>query len=258
MITCGVDIGSTSIEVLLLREGIVVDSLCIDTGAFPAENAKKIFESLLKKNGIERSQIHCITATGFGRNYFTESNKVVSEISCHTAGVAALYTGVRTIIEIGGQDSKMIRVGEGGKVLDFIMNDRCAAGTGKFIEAVARTMAMPIEETGEAALRSDTPCDISSMCAVFAESEIVGLLHRGISAGSILRGVFRSVTRRIIGMSGRIGLNDDIVFTGGVAKNIGVVHALREIVGREIFVPAQPQYTGALGAAIVGMRNGTP
>lgn len=255
MLSCGIDIGSTTIEAVLLDRGKVLGKVMTASGAFPAEHARKALDGLLSDLHIDRSAIGRIVATGFGRNYFEHSDRAVSEIACHAAGVFSLMPDACTIIEIGGQDSKMMQLDENGRVRDFVMNDRCAAGTGKFIETVARTLIMPVEETGRIGLRAEKACEISSMCAVFAETEIVGLLHQGVSPESVLRGVFNAVSRRILGMSGRIGLKETIVFTGGVARNAGVHKALEEITGRTIRVPAEPQFTGALGAAIIASRE---
>lgn len=255
MISCGIDIGSTTIEVVLLNGAEILGKRMKPSGAFPAEHARKALDGLLADLRIDRAGIGRIVATGFGRNYFEHSDRAVSEITCHAAGVFSLMPDARTIIEIGGQDSKMMQLDDQGRVSDFVMNDRCAAGTGKFIETVARTLAIPIEETGEMGLRAEMACEISSMCAVFAETEIVGLLHQGASPDSVLRGVFNAVSRRILGMSGRIGLKEEVVFTGGVARNPGVHRALEEITGRTIRVPAEPEFTGALGAAIVASRE---
>lgn len=256
MLTCGVDIGARSIDIVLFDGAQIVESIVIYTGAFPRENALKAYENILHTAGLAPPDIDRTIATGYGRNYFTEADRVATEILCHARGVAYLFPSVRTVIDIGGQDSKMIEVGVGGKVLNFVMNDRCAAGTGKFIEMVAHTLSIPLEETGKAVRGVSEICEISSMCAVFAESEIIGLLHKGVAREVILRGVFRSVARRTLGMAGKTGLRDDIIFTGGVAKNEGVWQALKQETGNEnIMVPPEPQITGALGAAIIAMED---
>jgi predicted CoA-substrate-specific enzyme activase len=255
MLTCGIDIGSSSIEIVIHNGSTIVGSSVTLSGAFPAEFARKAFDALLVELNLRRTDIARIAATGFGRNYFEQADRVVSEIACHAVGVLTQFPNARTVIEIGGQDSKMMKLDDDGKVRDFVMNDRCAAGTGRFIETVARTLNIPVEETGILGLQADTACEISSMCAVFAESEIVGLLHQGKSPGAVLRGVFNSVARRMLGMAGRIGVREEIVFTGGVARNRGVLKALQEIIGHEIRVPSEPQFTGALGAAILAQRD---
>ncbi len=256
MLTCGVDIGARSIDIVLYDGAQMVESLVTDTGAFPKENAKNAFESVIRSVGVDVAGVDMVLATGYGRNYFEGAHRVVSEILCHAAGVSYLFPAVHTIIDIGGQDSKMVQVDDNGKVLNFVMNDRCAAGTGKFIEMVAHTLDISLENTGKAALTTTESCEISSMCAVFAESEIIGLLHKGVSREIILRGVFRSVARRTLSMAGKVGLREDIVFTGGVARNPGVLDALKHETGiTDIKIPANPQITGALGAAILASRD---
>ncbi|MEZ8092665.1 acyl-CoA dehydratase activase [Photobacterium swingsii] len=256
MITCGVDIGSRTIKVVLFDGEKVLDSAVILSGSAPQENTERTFLDLLAANHLTRSDVAMTIATGYGRNYFELADKASSEIICHTAGVAFLCPEASTIIDIGGQDSKVVQVSQQGKVADFVMNDRCAAGTGKFIEMVAHTLNMPIDKIGQAALSSDETCEISSMCAVFAESEIIGLLHKGIPAEVILRGVFKSVAKRVVSLGRKIGFQGQIVFTGGVAQNPGVLEAIREQVGDPtITAPCHPQLTGALGAAIIGHQT---
>lgn len=256
MLTCGVDIGARSIDIVLFDGAQIVESIVIDTGAFPRENALEAYENLLQTAGVVSDDIERTVATGYGRNYFEQADRSATEILCHAKGVAYLFPSARTIIDIGGQDSKMIEVGTGGKVLNFVMNDRCAAGTGKFIEIVANTLNIPLEQTGKVVQGVNEICEISSMCAVFAESEIIGLLHKGVAREVILRGVFRSVARRTLGMAGKVGLRNDIIFTGGVAKNQGVLQSLKQETGMDdIKVPRDPQITGALGAAIIAMDD---
>ena len=256
MLTCGVDIGARLIDIVLF-DGLKILDYCVgDTGAFPKDNAQQAFQNVLTKAGVENSNIDGIIATGYGRNYFEEADRSATEILCHAKGVTYLFPSVRTVIDIGGQDSKMIEVGAGGKVLNFVMNDRCAAGTGKFIEIVSNTLNIPLDETGKIVQDINEICEISSMCAVFAESEIIGLLHKGVAREVILRGVFRSVARRTLGMAGKVGLRNDIIFTGGVARNEGVLQALKQETGNDnIKVPPEPQITGAIGAAIIARED---
>jgi predicted CoA-substrate-specific enzyme activase len=256
MLTCGIDIGARSIDIVLLEEERIVASSVRETGIAPRENARSAHEALLRDAGVESPDIARTVATGYGRNTFEGMDRAASEILCHAAGTALLFPRARTVIDIGAQDSKVIRAESGGAVLDFIMNDRCAAGTGKFIEMVAAMLHLPLEEVGQLALETRENIEISSMCAVFAESEIIGLLHKGVPREVILRGVFRSIARRTLGMAGRFGLEKDVVFTGGVALNPGVVEALRqESRIRDILVPPDPRITGALGAAILAKRD---
>jgi len=258
MITCGVDIGSRTIKVVIFDGQNIIDSATTLSGAAPRDNAERLYLEMLAANHCTQSDIAMTVATGYGRNYFELADKVSSEIICHTAGVAFLCPQVRTIIDIGGQDSKVVQVSAEGKVADFVMNDRCAAGTGKFIEMVAHTLNMSLEETGTAALSCDEICEVSSMCAVFAESEVIGLLHKGVPPEVILRGVFRSVAKRVVSLGRKLGFAEPIVFTGGVAQNPGVLEAIRVQVGDpSVEIPSNPQLTGSLGAAIIGQQIAT-
>jgi predicted CoA-substrate-specific enzyme activase len=248
---CGVDIGARSIEVVLFDGENPAGSLVADTGTSPAENGEKAFDELLQGSGLKRSDIGYTVATGYGRNYFELADRSVSEIVCHARGVSFLYPSARSVVDIGGQDSKLIELGEGGKPLDFVMNDRCAAGTGRFIEMVGTLLGVPVQEMNDTVSAGEGRVEISSMCAVFAESEIVGLLQRGSSVSTILNGVFTAVARRTLAMAGRARMEPDLVFTGGVALNRGVVEALRRETDLEILTPPDPRITGALGAAII-------
>jgi len=252
MITCGIDIGARSIDIVLLNDKKVLASSVNDTGVFPTENADTAYKKLVKEAGISISDVNRIIATGYGRNFFKGADRVVSEIICHAEGVMYYIPEAKTVIDIGGQDSKVIQIGDKGKVLSFAMNDRCAAGTGKFIEMIATTLNIPLEETGNTALKTQDFCEISSMCAVFAESEVVGLLHKGVPRETILRGIFRSIAKRVLGMTGTLGLREVIAFTGGVARNLGVLDAIKQhCKNKKLLTPENPQITGALGAAII-------
>ena len=256
MLTSGVDIGARSIDIVLLEDGRIVASSVTETGPAPRDNARRAYDALLNSAGIPPSGIARTVATGYGRNAFEGAGRTASEILCHAAGAAFLFPDVRTVIDIGAQDSKVVRVERGGAVLDFAMNDRCAAGTGKFIEMVAAMLGLTLDEAGALALETSESVEISSMCAVFAESEIVGLLHKGVPSETILHGVFRSIARRTLGMAGRFGFENDIVFTGGVALNRGIVEILkREARFDDLRIPPDPQITGALGAAILARRD---
>ena len=251
MITAGVDIGSRSIEIVLTDGAQVIEALTTNTGSAPTANARRAFADALASAGIERQEVVRVIATGYGRNYFPEADAVSSVILCHARGVAYLFPNARTVIDIGGQDSKMISLDGNGKVSNFVMNDRCAAGTGKFIEMVGLMLDVPLDRMGPITERSCEACEISSMCAVFAESEIIGLTQSGTTVDVVLRGVFRSVARRTLAMTGKVGLANDVVFTGGVARNAGVVRALEQETGLLFKIPPDPQITGALGAALV-------
>lgn len=255
MFTCGIDIGSRSIECAIYNGTDIISAETTDTGATPTENAEALFQESLNAIGITAEMVEHTTATGYGRNYYPKADSISSEILCHAAGVHFYHPDARTVIDIGGQDSKMMQLDSNGKVQNFVMNDRCAAGTGKFIEMVAKTVVVDLHKCGEMALSTDSASDISSMCAVFAESEIIGLLHKGTPVETILKGVFKSVAKRIMGMAGKIPVVEKIIFTGGVALNQGVVKAIETECGSIIHIPQSPQFTGAVGAAISAFKK---
>jgi len=255
MLVCGVDIGSRTIGVVLYDGAQVVESIVVDTGSQPMENAKRAFKKVFSVSGIKREDLRRVVATGYGRNYFNGADGVSSEILCHARGVSYLFPNARTVIDIGGQDSKLISMGPEGRVLNFAMNDRCAAGTGKCLEMVSQTLGVPLAQMGAVTEGAAESCEISSMCAVFAESEIIGLLQSGTALDVVLRGVFRSVARRTLAMTGKVQLLSEVVFTGGVACNAGVVRALEEETGLTMQVPYAPQITGALGAAMTALSG---
>lgn len=253
---CGVDIGARSIEVVLFDGAQILESAITDTGSRPADAAAELFGKVLATAGVTREDLAGTLATGYGRNYFKLADRVASEILCHARGVSYLFPSARTVIDIGGQDSKLIEMDGNGRTTDFVMNDRCAAGTGRFIELTGQIVGVTLDAMADAVKDHRASVEISSMCAVFAESEIVGLLQSGVPVPSILNGVFRAVARRTVSMAGRTRLLPQVVFTGGVAKNGGVVKALVEEMGMEILVPAEPRITGALGAAILAISKG--
>lgn len=248
----GIDIGSRTIEVVLVDEsGEIISCLQADTGFDPMSEVKNLI------NGLYYDRI---MSTGYGRNLFELSFEAptVTEIKAHAKGVRAFFPDARTVLDIGGQDSKAIALFENGKVRKFEMNDRCAAGTGKFLEIMAKTLGYDIEEFGREALLAENDLNISSMCTVFAESEVTSLIAKGNNRREIARGLHASVIRRAAGMISRVSSDGDIVFTGGVAKNPCMREFLAENLGREIRVPDDPQITGALGAALLAAENGNP
>lgn len=253
MITVGVDIGSVASKGVLLN-GEKRFSTVLPTGWSPRDAGEKILSTLFRESCIGQHEVGYIIVTGYGRVSFGKADKTVTEISCHARGVAALCPEARTIIDIGGQDSKVISINEKGKVLDFAMNDKCAAGTGKFLQVMANTLGMDVAELAASEDPSET-VTINSMCTVFAESEIIGLLARNISKGGIIAGLHQSVGKRVASMARRMGAREKIVFTGGVAQNAGVRRALEEELKRIVVVPEECQYTGALGAALLGIET---
>lgn len=256
MICAGIDAGSRAIKIVLLEtDGLeVVATGVMDQGVQQDALAMQLFEWLLAENGIDRADVGRIVGTGYGRNIISIADTTITEITCHAAGVHHEIPEAATIIDIGGQDSKLLRVNADGGVRDFAMNDRCAAGTGRFLEIVASRLGVAIRSLGELARISTTPAAISSMCVLFAETEIVGLLASGACPEDIVAGVQTSIASRVATMAGR-RIELPIVFTGGVAMVPGMDAALTAALGHPVITPPCPQLTGALGAAILAARQ---
>ncbi len=211
--------------------------------------ADRLTAVMLEEKGLTREEISVTVATGYGRVTYP-ADREMSEITCQARGIAHLFPGARTVIDIGGQDSKVIRLLPGGKVVDFAMNDKCAAGTGRFLEVMAGALEVPLEEIGPLSLQAKNQCDISSFCTVFAESEVISHVSAGAPKADILAGVCNSVAARVASMSSRTGLEPEIIFTGGVASNSGVAAALAKQLGCDLMIPNDPVITAALGAAL--------
>jgi (R)-2-hydroxyacyl-CoA dehydratese activating ATPase len=245
----GIDVGSRTIELVVVdASGRVVLSLQTDTGFDPLSEARR----LIRDTPCDR-----MMATGYGRSLLEVAWEAptVTEIKAHARGARALFPHARTVLDIGGQDSKAIALGETGRVKKFEMNDRCAAGTGKFLEIMAGTLGFDIDAFGREALAAEKELAISSMCTVFAESEVTSLIAKGQNRREIARGLHGSVIRRAAGMINRVSSQGDIVFTGGVGKNPCMTVLLEKTLGRTILVPDDPQAVGALGAALLASQG---
>ena len=251
----GIDIGSVTTKAVIVdeREQIAAFSLT-RTSADRHSSGEAVLELALEKAGRSQAAIKYIVSTGYGRRSFTLANKALPEIVCHARGTRFLFPTTRTIIDIGGQDSKIIELDEQGMVGKFEMNDKCAAGTGRFLEVLTeRILNIDLEELGPLALKYKNPCILSSVCTVFAESEVISYLSENRAKEDIAYGLNKAIARRVIGMgaSGQISYKEPIVFSGGVAKNIGVAKAIEEELGKKVITPQEPQITAALGAAIL-------
>jgi (R)-2-hydroxyacyl-CoA dehydratese activating ATPase len=260
MYACGIDIGSVSTEVVLLEGSGKDDArlssyIIAPTGANSKAAAEKALEKACQESGIDRGAIGAVVATGYGRINVPFADKNITEISCHARGAVSAFADTRTVIDIGGQDSKVIKL-EDGNPIDFLMNDKCAAGTGRFLEVMARALEIDLENFADIFLSTEGHVDISSTCTVFAESEIVSLIGRGVDKNKIIRGLIYSIVSKINSMVGRVGLEEPVCMTGGVAKNLGVVKALEEKLEVSINIPEEPQIAGALGAAYLALDLG--
>nr|HID60136.1 3-hydroxyacyl-ACP dehydratase [Desulfobacterales bacterium] len=240
----GIDIGSRTIELVVLKGREVIESRETDSGFDPIMQAKELLE------GVAYDRI---MATGYGRHIFElySDAATVTEIKAYAVGARALFPLVRTIMDIGGQDSKAIAVNGAGKVTKFEMNDRCAAGTGKFLEIMASTLGYPLDQFGGEALKAATDIQISSMCTVFAESEVTSLVAKGVDRRDIAMAVHRCVVKRSVAMLKRVSMEEPILFAGGVARNPCMCRLLEQALERDVLVPENPQMVGALGAAIL-------
>jgi len=255
MLTVGMDIGSITTKAAVVKDGRILGTRVIFTG-YNAESAgNRVMEELLAELGIRREQVERIVATGYGRNSVRFADSAITEITCHAAGAHYLNPHIRSIIDIGGQDSKTIAVDEKGRVKDFAMNDKCAAGTGRFLEVMARALEVDLDEFGELSLRSENPSKISSLCTVFAESEVISLISKGESRDNIIAGIHESIAARVAAMAKRVGVVPPIMMTGGVAKNRGVVDALQKKLESTIEVSANAQENGAIGAAVLAAEQ---
>lgn len=252
MICAGIDAGSRTIKVVLLDSETmnIIAKGVMDQGVAQQQRTQELFEKLLAENNLKRKQVERIVATGYGRNIIDLADTTVTEITCHAVGVHHLLPNARTVIDIGGQDSKLLKLDGNGKVRDFSMNDRCAGGTGRFLEVVAARLEVGLDDLGTIAAKSKAPAVISSMCVVFAETEIIGLLATGIASEDIIAGVQKAIAERVVAMTGRT-FDLPIVFTGGVAMISGMDSALESALGHDITISPDPQITGALGAAIL-------
>ncbi|UCE97578.1 MAG: 2-hydroxyglutaryl-CoA dehydratase [Dehalococcoidia bacterium] len=253
-IVAGVDIGSTTAKALVMRDSEILGGLIGPTGTNPALAGKQILERVVDDSNHVISDVKYIVATGYGRVSAPFADKTITEITCHGRGAHHISPKIRTVIDIGGQDAKVVSIGEDGKVIDFVMNDKCASGTGRFLESAAQlVLHVPLEDLGELSSKATSICKISSTCTVFAQTEIVSLLAAGESKENVIAGLHGSISNRVIGMAKRVGVKPVIMMTGGVAKNIGVRNALENDLSTEVIIPSDidPQLVGALGAALI-------
>jgi predicted CoA-substrate-specific enzyme activase len=247
----GIDIGSLATKIVLVNEGKMLDHKTERSTYDFKRVGHNLFDEILKRHQLQRNDVF-VMSTGYGRNTIDIADDRVTEITAHARGAQFFFPDVTSVIDIGGQDSKAIVMSsKSGNVIDFQMNDKCAAGTGRFLEVMAHALEVPIDQFGVLALQSSKPASISSTCTVFAESEVISLFAKGASKQDIASGIHKSIARRVAGMAKRIGVGPKLVFCGGVAKNDAVKKYLEEELGFEIIRPEFPQLTGAIGAAII-------
>ncbi|MCK4824968.1 2-hydroxyglutaryl-CoA dehydratase [bacterium] len=254
MLVCGMDVGAATAEAVIFDNSHMISYSILPTGPSVKLIADKVVEQALDKAKLSVNKFDYVVSTGWGRHSVPFADRAVTEIICHGKGAKFLIPSTRTVVDIGGQDSKVISLDENGNVNNFVMNDKCAAGTGRFLEVMANVLEVPLEKMGEISLSSQNPCSISSTCTVFAETEMVFLRAEGKERDDLIAGIHNSVASRVYVLGKSLGYIKDIVFTGGVAKNIGVKIAFERLIGMEMLLPEESQIVGAIGAALIAQE----
>lgn len=256
MITAGIDIGALAIKVVILNGDSTIKGWAIaPTGIMSLDAVQACLDKALNSAEVKEDDLDYTVSTGYGRRKVPLANRDVTEITCHARGVHFLFPEVHTIVDIGGQDSKAILIGDKGQVVNFEMNDKCAAGSGRFLEVMARSLGVNLEDMGELSLKAKQDVQISSICTVFAETEVISLLASGCAKEDILSGIHYAISRRVSAMVKHVGMTERVAMSGGVAKNIGVVRALESILDTTLLIPPEPQIVGALGAALIALEG---
>ncbi|MDH4212283.1 MAG: acyl-CoA dehydratase activase [Candidatus Thorarchaeota archaeon] len=251
----GIDIGSTTAKGVLLDNTLkIISDFIMPTGASGSRAVEKIMDEIASSSKLKLKGIPIIS-TGYGRTRVENAEQSVTEITCHSVGIHSLNPDIRLLIDVGGQDSKVIRIGQDGRPVDFELNDKCSAGTGRFLEVMAGVLGVSIDELGPLALKSLSPATISSTCTVFAESEVVGHIGAGKDPADIAAGVHASMAAKIASLSKRVGTVRPVCITGGVALNPAFRYYISKQLGTELWIPEKPQFTGALGAAVIAIRG---
>ncbi len=254
--SAGVDVGSTQTKAVVLDEhGEIVGRALTMTGANVTKAAEEAFAAAIADAGVLSLEVEYVIGTGYGRYKVTFGNAQVTEISCHGRGAVHMFPGTRTVVDMGGQDTKAIKVSPRGEIVDFCMNDKCAAGTGRFLGAAASALEIPLENLGDTALKGERAVKISTTCTVFAESEVLSWLGKGKKIEDILLGVHQSIAGRSTGLLWRVGIEPEVTFTGGVAKNIAMIQSLEAALGMKVNVSPDSHFMGALGAALFAMDH---
>jgi predicted CoA-substrate-specific enzyme activase len=257
-IAAGVDVGSTQTKAVIMSDngGVrILSRALVDTGANVQRAAERAFDKCCQEAGLHSSAVGFVVGTGYGRYKIAFGNTQMTEITCHAKGASFVCPGTRTVIDMGGQDSKAISVGTNGEVLDFVMNDKCAAGTGRFLANSAEVMGIGLDEVGPLSLEAEHPVKIATVCTVFVESDILSYLAQGKTGADILGGVHTAIAKRTLSLARRLTIEPAVTMTGGVARNIGMVKALEQVLGQKIQVSPDAQFIGAVGAALFALEK---
>jgi predicted CoA-substrate-specific enzyme activase len=250
MIVAGIDIGSRAAKGVIMKDNSILSSVILDTGPESVKTSYAVAEELLKKAGITMDDIQYVVATGYGRVLVPFAQENISEISCHARGINWYFPSVRTILDMGGQDCKAINCNESGQVTNFVMNDKCAGGTGRFLEMIAEVLTIPLEKIGEVSLTSTETIPFNTICAVFAKTDAIKYLRKGTAKSDILAGLHDAIATRCLNLLKRISIEAEFTITGGISKNSGMVEKIKEKVGLSPLLCEDPQLVGALGAAL--------
>ncbi len=252
----GVDVGSTQTKAVVVNEAReIVGRALTDTGANVIRAAEEAFQVALRDGDLREEEVEYVVGTGYGRYKVTFGNTQVTEISCHGRGAVHMFPRTQTVVDMGGQDTKAIRVKSTGEIIDFCMNDKCAAGTGRFLGAASSALDIPLDQLGPTAQRGLRPVKISTTCTVFAESEVLSWLGKGKKIEDILLGVHQSIAARSVSLLRRVGIENEVTFTGGVARNVAMIDALNERLGLRVNVSDDSHFMGALGAALFALDH---
>ena len=250
MFVAGVDIGSRGAKAVVMEDGNILSYSIGETGPESAKTSQMIMDEAMKGTGLSLKDIQYVVGTGYGRVLIPFADENISEISCHAKGSHWYFPSVRTILDMGGQDCKAINVNEEGRVTKFIMNDKCAGGTGRFLEVIADVLQVPLEEIGRLSLESKQKIEFNTICAVFAKTDAISMLKKGVPKSDILAGLHHAISIRAYNLLRRVSIEKDFTITGGISKNAGMVEKVKEMVGLEPLLAPDPQIIGALGAAL--------
>ncbi|OGQ49414.1 MAG: hypothetical protein A3I10_04835 [Deltaproteobacteria bacterium RIFCSPLOWO2_02_FULL_57_26] len=252
----GIDVGSTQTKGIIINDRMeIVARALTDTGAYVIRAAERCFREALLQGGLKEEQVLYVVGTGYGRYKVMFGDAQITEISCHAKGASYLFPRTRTVIDMGGQDAKGIKVGEDGEVKDFVMNDKCAAGTGRFLANSAEALGLGLDEIGGISLKAKNPVRLTTVCTVFVESDIMSYLAQGKKIEDILGGVHSAIAARTISLVRRVGIEEEVTFTGGVSRNPGMVKALEEKLGTKLNVSPDSHFVGALGASLFALER---
>jgi len=255
MITAGIDMGSKTVKVVILRDGKMIGKAMALAGFESREAAEKAFDEAIKQAGIAKDDVQHIVATGAGRKNAPQTKRDITEVGGDAKGAINLYPKARTVIDVGAEEGRAIRCNEEGKVLDFALNEKCAAGAGAFTEAMGRALEVDVAELGRMSLKSKNAIPMNAQCAVFAESEVVSLLHNKVPKEDISRAVHDAIASRIVSLARKVGFEPDVVLIGGVANNVGFVDSLQRALECTVTIPENPEYIGAYGAALAAAES---